>query len=264
MNPLLMILGGWLFMAVVMLIFWGVQRRTGDAGIVDVVWGMGVGILAVCFAAGSIEGDVGRRIVVGTLAMVWAVRLSGHVLVRVMTMPEDGRYQTLKKTWGPAAQARMLKFYQFQAVGSLLFALPMLAASRNQQPWTIFDTIGCVIWVVAIAGESIADRQLARFRSNSSNHGQVCQQGLWHYSRHPNYFFEWLHWWSYVFLAAGSAYGWLTILAPMAMLYFVTKVTGIPPTEAQAIKSRGDAYREYQRTTSAFFPWFPRKSNHAE
>ena len=170
-------------------------------------------------------------------------------------MPEDGRYSTLKKDWGEAAQWKMFRFYQFQALGSVLFALPMLIAAQSSSALSLLDFAGALIWFVAIVGETIADRQLARFRAASANRGKVCRVGLWNYSRHPNYFFEWLHWWSYVCFAINAPLGWLTVLGPMTMLYFILYVTGIPPTEAQAIKSRGDAYREYQRTTNAFFPW---------
>jgi steroid 5-alpha reductase family enzyme len=111
---------------------------------------------------------------------------------------------------------------------------------------------------VAFAGESLADRQLSRFRQDPRNRGRVCRDGLWRYSRHPNYFFEWLHWWAYVALAAGSPLWWIAVAGVAMMLLFLTRVTGIPPTEAQALRSRGEAYREYQRTTSAFFPWPPR------
>ncbi|MEM8679951.1 MAG: DUF1295 domain-containing protein [Planctomycetota bacterium] len=245
-------------MSLVMTSLWFLQRRTGDAGIVDVAWGLGVGCLAIFFCVVN-AGLPARRVVIACLAMAWAVRLSAHVLRRVLQLPEDGRYQKLKSEWGASASAKMFRFYQFQALASVLFALPMLIAARNPSAWGFFDLLGVVIWTIAIGGESLADYQLDQFRDNPENKGQVCQQGLWRYSRHPNYFFEWLHWWTYVCFAVGAAWGWLTIAFPLAMLYFITRVTGIPPTEAQAVRSRGDAYREYQRTTSAFFPWPPHK-----
>jgi len=253
-----MILIGGAGMSAVMGLLWLLQKRTGDAGIVDVAWGMGVGLLSLFFAWGSVEGDLIRRIIVATLALLWSLRLSGYILYRVLTMPEDGRYQTLKEKWGTAAQGKLFSFYQLQAVGSLLFALPMLLAARSTAPLGFLDYLGIAIWFAAISGELIADQQLSRFRSDPHQTGQVCQRGLWHYSRHPNYFFEWLHWWAYVCLAIQAPWGWLTILGPLLMLHFILNVTGIPPTEAQAIKSRGEAYREYQRTTSAFFPWPPK------
>ena len=134
----------------------------------------------------------------------------------------------------------------------------MLIGAQNESPIGWIDYLGIVVWCLAIAGESLADYQLHQFRQQENTRGQVCQTGLWYYSRHPNYFFEWLHWWSYVCLAITGSWGWLTIFAPLSMLYFILKVTGIPPTEKQALKSRGEAYRRYQQTTSAFFPWFPK------
>jgi steroid 5-alpha reductase family enzyme len=117
-----------------------------------------------------------------------------------------------------------------------------------------------LIWIVAVSGEAMADRQLAQFRSKSWNHDRVCCDGLWRYSRHPNYFFEWLHWWAYVIMGVSSP-GWLlTWIGPIGMGWALLKVTGIPWTERQALASRGEDYREYQRTTNAFFPWFPRGS----
>jgi steroid 5-alpha reductase family enzyme len=262
MNPLIMIGVGWAAMAVVMALLWLVQTRTGDAGIVDVAWGMGVAGIASLFAWGSFHGDVTRRWVVAVLAATWAIRLSGYVLHRVLTMPEDGRYQQLKREWGTASQSRMFRFYQLQAIGSLLFALPMLVAVRNPSPFGAVDVLGIAIWCLAIAGETIADRQLDRFRKDPNNQGRVCRRGLWRYSRHPNYFFEWLHWWSYFAMSVTYPWGWISILGPLVMWFLITRVTGIPPTEAQSIRSRGDEYREYQRTTSAFFPWFPKSSRH--
>jgi steroid 5-alpha reductase family enzyme len=253
-----MILLGYLFMAIVMTVLWQVQRRSGDAGIVDVAWGLGVAVIAVVFALWTDQGNTSRRVAVAVVALVWALRLSGYVLRRVLTLPEDGRYQTLKEQWGGAAQVKMLQFYQMQAAASVLFALPMLIAMRSEAAWSLWDTLGCVVGLVAIAGESWADWQLSAFRAKPENKGKVCQQGLWRYSRHPNYFFEWVHWWAYVCFAPYAPWGWLTLLFPLTMYYFITQKTGIPPTEEQALKSRGDAYRQYQRTTSAFFPWFPK------
>ena len=146
-----------------------------------------------------------------------------------------------------------------QGLGAYLFALPCLAAGASDQGLFWLDFLGIGIWVLAIGGEAIADQQLANFKRDPGNRGEVCNVGFWRYSRHPNYFFEWLHWWSYVALALTAPFGWLSILAPIAMWFFLNRVTGIPHTETQAIKSRGDKYRRYQQTTSAFFPWFPRK-----
>jgi steroid 5-alpha reductase family enzyme len=259
LNFLITIAVGWLFMAIVMALLWLIQRRIHDAGIVDVAWGSGIGLLTLGYAL-TADGDVARRIVVAVLTLAWAIRLSGYVLRRVLSLPEDGRYVRLKEKWGDSAQSKMFGFYQMQAIASLLFSLPMLAACHAEAPFGWLDYVGVSLWFIAVGGESIADWQLHRFRQQPSNRGQVCQSGLWRYSRHPNYFFEWLHWWAYVCFAVAIPVGWLSLLAPLAILYLLLNVTGIPPTEEQALKSRGEAYRRYQETTSPFFPWFPQSS----
>ena len=259
MNPWALLGIGCGVMALVMAGLWGIQRVRGDAGIVDIAWALGVGLLGVAFACLATEGNDVRRIVTGTLVLVWALRLGGHILLRVLRMPEDGRYQNLRQEWGGRAQIRLFWFFQIQAFWSVLFAAPILLAARNSSPFPgVSDLLGLVIGIVAIVGEGISDAQLGAFRHDSANRGKVCHSGLWRYSRHPNYFFEWLHWWSYVGLAWSGPWGWLALGGPACMLLFLFKVTGIPPTEAQALKSRGEAYRDYQRTTSVFFPWPPR------
>jgi len=227
-------------------VLWAIQRRTRDAATADAAW-------ATLVAAGSIvaawttEGDPARRVLVGSLAAIWALRLAWYLLADRVFSPrgEDGRYRALREKWGPHADRNFLALYLAQGLFAAIFVLPVTAAMRGG-PLDAWAALGALIWVVAVGGEWIADRQLAAFRADASNRGQVCQQGLWKYSRHPNYFFEWLHWFSYV--AIGHA----------VMLLFLFRLTGIPYTERQALASRGDAYRIYQRTTSAFLPWPPR------
>jgi steroid 5-alpha reductase family enzyme len=147
-----------------------------------------------------------------------------------------------------------------QAAAAVFFALPLLLLSqRSRESWQWLDLLGIALWSAGILGVAVSDWQLARFRTRPENRGKTCRWGLWRYSRHPNYFFEWLHWCSYVPLVIGTPAGWLAILVPLLLLYFLFFVTGIPPTEAQALASRGEEYRSYQRTTSAFVPWFPKK-----
>ena len=258
MTPFAALLWGWGGMAVVMTLLWIVQKVRGDAGIVDAAWAAGIGALSVFFAV-EMDGDPRRRIAVACVAGLWAVRLARHVLVRVLTMPEDGRYTKLREQWGEKAQAYLFGFFQLQAFWAVLFAAPMLIASRNPKPFpSATDFAALAVWLNAVLGEAVADRQLQRFRRDPANRGKVCQAGLWASSRHPNYFFEWTHWFTYVLLSAGAPLWWLSLMGPALMLWFLLKVTGIPPTEEQALRSRGDAYREYQRTTNAFFPG-PRK-----
>ena len=259
MEQTLVILGaGWLVLAVVMGVLWWVQGRRGDAGVVDVAWAAGLGFLGVLCALTG-QGDPGRRWILGLVAGLWGLRLSYYLLRdRVLRGGEDGRYRTLRESWGRSASGKFFVFFQAQAALDVVLAVPFAVVSNHADPLGIGDALAVALALVAIGGESIADRQLAAFRADPQNRGQVCREGLWRFSRHPNYFFEWLHWWVYVVLAVGSPLVWLTLLSPALLWFLITRVTGIPPTEAQALASRGAAYREYQRTTSAFFPWFPK------
>lgn len=244
--------------AVVMCCAWLWQRLGGKAGVVDVAWTWSVGLLAIAYVTWSADGLIARRILLGVLAGLWSLRLGLHLLPRLFHAKEDERYLQMKANWGRNAQLRIFLFYQSQALAAPLFALPMLLGGNSRAELNAWDAFGVAIWCVAMFGEWQSDRQLAAFRKSPESRGRVCQVGWWRYSRHPNYFFEWLHWCSYVPLAAFAPWGWLAILAPAAMYYFLNYVTGIPPAEAQSLDSRGAAYREYQRTTSAFFPWPPR------
>lgn len=246
--------------AITMFALWLRQRRTGNAGIVDLGWTLLVGSLGVLFAA-TADGYGPRRFAAAAMVAAWALRLAGYLwFSRLAGQPEEGRYRTLRAQWGDDAQRRLLIFFQYQAAAAVFFALPVLVAVHHSASvWTVFDTAAVLLWFVAVANTALADWQLARFKAQPGNRGRTCRAGWWRYSRHPNYFFEWLHWCSYALLAVGSTWAWLSVGVALAMLYFLLRVTGIPPTEAQALASRGDEYRRYMQSTSAFVPWFPRK-----
>lgn len=244
----------------VMFALWLLQLRTQDAGVVDVGWAACLGG-AAAFCALTGEGDTVRRAIVGVMGAVWGFRLAVHLLLdRVLRGPEDGRYQMMREKFAGRVNVVFLVFFLAQAVLVVILSAPFLIAARDGQPGpTLLDFLGPSIWLVGLIGETIADRQLSRFKRHATNRGRVCNVGLWRYSRHPNYFFEWLMWIGYATVGAASPDGWLAWTAPALILLFVLKLTGIPPTEARALKSRGEAYRQYQRTTSAFVPWFPRR-----
>ncbi len=251
-----LVLSAWAVLAVLFTLLWARQRVTRNATSVDVAWAASLGSLVVLYGVVG-EGDGMRRLLVTTLGAGWAFRLAWFLArTRVFGRPaEDGRYQAMREYWGPRANAWLFLFYQGQAALAVLFSLPMLAAMGGG-PLGPASVAGLAVWIIAVVGESVADGQLARFRADPANRGQVCDRGLWRYSRHPNYFFEWLHWWSYVLIGGGAGPTWI---GPILMLLFLFRLTGIPYTELQALKTRGDAYRAYQRTTSVFVPWPPRR-----
>lgn len=258
MSPWLIIGLVWAGSALAMVALWAFSMRVRNVGYVDVGWA-GLMALSALFVGAAADGSPMSRGLVAMFGSVWGARLCLHLLHRVLNEEEDGRYQALRKEWN-GSPARFFLFFQAQALVVALFALPFLAAADapayHVNLWTV---LAVLVWLGAIGGEALADRQLARFRADPDNRGKTCRAGLWGWSRHPNYFFEWLHWFAYVFLAVGGDLFWLSLAGPVVMFAFLYRVSGIPWTEAQAERSRGEDYRRYQREVSAFFPWPPRR-----
>ena len=239
-----------------MFALWLLHLGLNNASVVDPGWAFGLALLGSIYAALG-PGLALRRALVAGMALFWGVRLGLHLVRRIWGEPEEGRYQQLRRQWRSNVALKFLAFFQGQALLDIILSLPFLIACLNPAPelsW--LEYAGVALWAVAVLGEAVADAQLDAFKKNPANRGKVCQAGLWNYSRHPNYFFEWLIWVAWATFALASPYGWAGLLCPLLMFYFLFKLTGIPATEAQSLRSRGDAYREYQRTTSAFVPWF--------
>ncbi len=240
-------------------IVWAISVRIKNYGLLDVAWSYAVAILAPVYFFLS-PGLLERRVAFTLVGMLWSLRLGTYIFRRVLRHhpEEDRRYEVLRKQWpGPGM---FLLFFELQAVVAVIFSLPFLFAAFNSHPQMLtVEIIGLALALLSLAGEVTADHQMKTFQANATNRGKVCQQGLWNYSRHPNYFFEASFWFSIALAALGSPWGWIAIACPLLMLQFLLKVTGIPLTEEYSLKSKGDAYREYQRTTSAFIPWFRKK-----
>ena len=248
----------WLLSIAMMSAGWLWQRRHTNIGIVDVLWASGLGASALLLAALGDGGAVSRAML-ALFGGVWGLRLALHLWFRVSGESEDGRYYQLRRRW-QGHEGKIFGVFQFQALLIPLFALPFVAVARNPNLPIGGLLAGAAIWLVSVFGEAIADRQLSRFRSIPENRGNTCRDGLWRYSRHPNYFFEWLHWFTYVALAIGSPIGWLAWAGPIVMFVFLRWISGIPYTEAQALRTRGNDYRDYQRCTPMLFPWFPKSA----
>ncbi|MBA3464807.1 MAG: DUF1295 domain-containing protein [Deltaproteobacteria bacterium] len=251
----------WALAAAIQLVLWLVQQRTKNAGIVDVGWALSFAPIAVLFAWGSTSCACGWAVLCAVV-IAWSLRLGGYLISRgAASPPEEGRYVALRAKWGANASQNFFIFFQAQAaltgILSAAFIVPFLLEPAAAWP----RALGATIAILGILGEAVADYQLLRFKRDPANKGKVCEVGLWAWSRHPNYFFEWCVWIGYaVYGWAFGAWGLLGLVPQAIIVGSIFGVTGIPPTEAQAIRSRGDAYRDYQKRVSKFVPWPPKPS----
>lgn len=244
-----------------MFVLWFAYLRTDRASWVDVGWSFNFTLVILYLMIAYISYSP-SALGLAFMYLFWSLRLSGHILARLTGEGEDPRYETLKKKWSKQVQIKMLGFFLIQALLNVFFSLPLFLLWSDPQPeFTGLRKIATLVWLFSTWAEARADRQLERFRRRDGTSGKVCREGLWQYSRHPNYFFEWMIWVSYALFALESPMGWVALLCPAAMLFLLFRVTGIPATEAQALKSRGNDYKKYQATTSAFFPWFPKDND---
>jgi steroid 5-alpha reductase family enzyme len=253
-----LVLGVLAAMVVVMVAAWafGLWRKNG--GWTDVFWTWGttatLAAAALWPAAGAEPGP--RQWLVAGFMGVWGLRLGLYLTPRVATHPEDARYAAFRDRFGKDYARNMLFVTLPQAPATALLALSVLLAARAPGPLGLRDYLAAAVFLAAIAGEYVADNQMRRFRDDPANKGQVMDRGLWGWSRHPNYFFQWLGWLAYTVIALDPArpLTWLSLAAPIVMYVLLRHVSGVPPLEDSMLKTRGDAFRSYQARVSAFFP----------
>ena len=251
-------------LSILMSLAWMVQQRTGNSGWVDTIWTFAVGGVGAAGALWPVAGAAPnpRQWLVAVLVAIWSLRLGVHIAARTAGIKDDPRYAAFASDWGLDAPRKMFIFLQNQGLGSIPLVFAIFVAARIPHPaLRLQDYLGALILFAGIAGEARADAQLKNFRNDPANQGRVCDAGLWRRSRHPNYFFEWFGWLAYPVIAIAPDYGWgwASLLAPVFMYWILVHVTGIPPLEAQMLRSRGERYRDYQSRTSAFFPLPPQK-----
>jgi steroid 5-alpha reductase family enzyme len=248
--------------SLIMALAWWAQRRSGNSGWIDVTWTFGTGGIATIAALVAIvhPWPQWRQVAVAALVACWCVRLGFHIVIRTHAVADDPRYRQLIVRWGDDAGRQLFWFLQTQAaVGTVLVMAIVLAAHNPDPALRVQDVLGITILIAAITGEAVADWQLRRFGAVPANRHAVCDTGLWAWSRHPNYFFEWLGWLAYpviaIDLTGHNPYGWLALAAPSLMYWVLVHVSGIPPLEQHMVSSLGEAFRAYQNRTNAFFPW---------
>ena len=249
---------------VIMLCCWLWATMNRRVGIVDVAWSACLALNIILTAILVDVAPVPIRLFIGIFSGLWFIRLCAHLLRRYLAEhQEDTRYANMRRAMGKFQHLGFLLFFIFQAGLALLFYVPMWTLlTTPQQDWSsaypMYLAVAAIILILAFVGESIADQQLYRFKQQPQHRGLTMDQGLWRYSRHPNYFFEWMHWFVYPImgLAAGLYLLWIY---PVLMWLFLYYITGIPFSEQQALKNRGQNYLDYQQRTSMFIPWKPKK-----
>jgi steroid 5-alpha reductase family enzyme len=240
---------------------WAVSVARRDVSIVDRIWSL------MILAAGGTYALAGqptseRALAVLTLLALWALRLAAHITVRGWGEPEDRRYRAIRARNEPGfAWKSLYLLFGLQALLAWVISLPLLAVLNTTRPLGWLEAIGAALWLTGFAIESVADWQLVRFRSLPINRGRVLDTGLWRYSRHPNYFGEFLVWWGF-FVMALPAGGWWSFVSPILMTLLLLRVSGVALLE-QDIAERRPAYRDYARNTNAFFPAPPRAGSAA-
>ena len=249
---------------VIMAVCWLIVTYNQRAGLVDVAWSFCIALNVMIAAFWLDTAPISVRIFIGCASSIWFLRLTWHLLRRYWhESEEDRRYANMRRAMGQFKHLGFLAFFMFQGGLAILFSYPMLSLLSTTvikwSEWTHWALIAAAIMMLlAFIGESTADQQLYRFKQKPEHHGKTMDQGLWKYSRHPNYFFEWLHWFAYPILglAAGQYLLWIYPLLMWAFLYYIT---GIPFSEQQALRHRGQNYRDYQQRTSMFIPWQPKE-----
>ena len=236
--------------------------RTQRLTIVDTVWGLGFVAIAVVsvFVTGYGEGMPGPQAFLLLLVVIWGVRLAVHLQLRNGGQPEDPRYKKLAERDGRSfASVALRRVFVPQGVSMWLVATPVMVGMNNEATGTVQGWLGLLVWAVGMFFETVGDWQLAQFKKDPDNKGKIMDRGLWQYTRHPNYFGDACVWWGIWIVAASSWAGLATIVGPIAMTVFLTRVTGAALNE-KGMRQSKPGYDEYVRRTSGFFPMPPKKA----
>ncbi len=240
-------------------LLWLLSLRLRDASIADIFWGSGFAICAWSYFL-LIPGEAHpRQWLICALVTIWALRLSAYIFWRNRGKPEDYRYQQWREENGPQWWWRSyLKVFLLQGTLLWIIAAPLYAAQSNPSAPALgwIDLGGLLIWLVGFYFEAAGDWQLSKFKANPENRGKLFTEGVWRYTRHPNYFGDAAQWWGFYLIAVAAGGAW-TIFSPLLMTYLLLKVSGVAMLE-RGMKKNKPGYADYIRRTNAFFPWFPR------
>ncbi len=239
---------------------WLLSLALRDSSIVDIFWGIGYIVLAGFYFLSTPDGAFARKLLITGLVGVWGLRLSIHILLRNWGKGEDFRYRAWREAAGESWWwESYFRVFLLQGVLLWLVSVPLLAAQVAPEPTTLtaLDLAGILIWGIGFTFEAVGDWQLTRFRANPANQRRLLTEGLWRYTRHPNYFGDAVQWWGF-FLIAAAAGGWLTVFSPLLMTALLLRVSGVSMLE-RTLRETKPGYEAYMQRTPAFFPWFPRR-----
>lgn len=244
--------------AVLMVGTWLVSIPLRNVSIVDIVWGLGFVVVAwVAYAVG--DGVPERRLLLAVLTTVWGGRLALYLLWRNAGKGEDPRYVAMRRRRGDAFAVQSLWLvFGLQGVVMFVVSLPVQVGSVPDQPDVgAIEVVGVVVWAVGLFFEAVGDWQLARFKADPANEGQVMDRGLWSLTRHPNYFGDFCVWWGIWIVAAATGVGLYAVVGPIVMTFFLLRVSGVAMLE-RTIGRRRPGYDAYVARTNTFFPAPPR------
>jgi steroid 5-alpha reductase family enzyme len=243
-----------------MTLLWLLSLALRNSSIVDIFWGVGFVVVNWTYSLLAPDGFPPRKGLASVLVTIWGLRLALHILRRNWGQPEDFRYRKWREEAGPSWWWRSLfKVFLLQGVLLWIISAPLLIPHVSPTParLTILDLLAVVVWAVGFFFEAVGDWQLARFKADPANRGQVLDAGVWRYTRHPNYFGDAAQWWGY-YLVALAAGGWWTIFSPILMTTLLLRVSGVALLEKSLVETKPQ-YRSYIASTSPFIPWFPRQ-----
>ncbi len=251
------ILANLTFLDLALFALWGVSVRIRNSSIIDIFWG--IGFVLVAWVSLGLSGNWQLKpILLALMVTLWGVRLAGYLAWRNVGKPEDYRYATMRERHGRRfALMSLLTVFGLQGILTLIISLPIQVGIGRGIYLNALSYLGIAIWLSGLTFEALGDYQLARFKADSANRGRVMNQGLWRYTRHPNYFGDFLVWWGLFLVAAEPTSWWWTMIGPLLMSFLLIRVSGVRLLE-NSLRTRIAGYEEYVQMTSAFVPLPPK------
>jgi len=244
-------------MAFAGIVFWLISLVKKDVSVVDTLWSLFF-VIACAYFFAQLDELTLRAQVLLTMVIIWGLRLAGYITIRHWGHEEDHRYQTIRKKNNPNFEYKSLYLiFGFQTIVAWIIAMPLFYGMNTSAGFGWLDLLGIGLWFIGMLFEVVGDYQLWKFKQDENNKGKILTSGIWKYTRHPNYFGEFLIWWGYFALAISSGAYWIFI-SPLLMSFLLLKFSGVMHLE-NTMKNRS-SYKDYMKNTNAFIPGTPAES----